>query len=289
MTPNLRWLGLLGWALGMAGFVRAAEPAPVRIIAADLARVQGPFNRKTDFCVGAGRANEGLRADWQRQLAEVRRECGFRYLRFHGLLCDDMGVYRIERDGREVYNWQYIDELFDAMLGLGVRPFVELGFMPSAMASGPHTIFWWRGNVTPPREPAKWAALVRALVAHWTERYGEAEVAQWYFEVWNEPNLAGFWLGDKGGRNDADFDVFARSEYFKLYEVTARAVKAVSPRYRVGGPATAGMPGCPRPSSSARPRPCPSISSPRTTTRSCRATSTRRATPARCSRRSATQ
>ncbi len=231
---------MLGWAVGMTGFLGAAEPAPTRIIAADLARVQGPFNRKTDFCVGAGRANEGLRADWQRQLAEVRRECGFRYLRFHGLLCDDMGVYRIERDGREVYNWQYIDELFDAMLGLGVRPFVELGFMPSAMASGPHTIFWWRGNVTPPKDPAKWAALVRALVAHWTERYGEAEVAQWYFEVWNEPNLAGFWLGDKGGRNDADFDVFARSEYFKLYEVTARAVKAVSPRYRVGGPATAG-------------------------------------------------
>lgn len=218
----------------------AAAPTEVRVIEADLARVRGAFNRKTDLCVGAGRANEGLRADWQRQLAEVRRECGFRYLRFHGLLCDDMGVCQVGPNGHEIYNWQYIDELFDALLGLGVRPFVELGFMPSALASGPHTIFWWKGNVTPPRDPARWAALIKALAAHWTERYGEDEVARWYFEVWNEPNLHYFWIGDKGGRSEAEFDAYARQEYFKLYAITARAVKAVSPRYRVGGPATAG-------------------------------------------------
>ncbi len=220
--------------------LRAASTEDYRTINADLSKVQGAFNRKADLCVGAGRANEGLRADFQRQLAEVKRECGFRYLRFHGLLCDDMGVVLKDKDGKEIYNWQYIDELFDAMLGMGVRPFVELGFMPSALASGPHTIFWWKGNVTPPKDPAKWGALIKALTQHWTERYGEDEVAKWYFEVWNEPNLSGFWIGDKGGRNDADFDVYARNEYLKLYEVTARAVKAVSARYRVGGPATAG-------------------------------------------------
>ena len=235
--PLLSSLLLLGSLLPLGA---SAASSPQRSIEADLAAVRGPFNRKTDLCVGAGRANEGLRADWQRQLAEVQRECGFRYLRFHGLLCDDMGVYQVDAKGRESYNWQYIDALFDAMLEMKVRPFVELGFMPSAMASGPHTIFWWKGNVTPPRDPAKWEALIKALLTHWTERYGEDEVAQWYFEVWNEPNLSGFWLGDKGGRNDADFDVYARNEYFKLYATTARAVKAVSPRYRVGGPATAG-------------------------------------------------
>ncbi len=221
-------------------FPQAGKPAPLRLIEADVAKVRGPFNRKTDLCVGAGRANEGLRADWQRQLAEVHRECGFRYVRFHGLLCDDMGVCLADSHGKEIYNWQYIDELFDAMLGLGVRPFVELGFMPSALASGKQTIFWWKGNVTPPKDPAKWAALIKALVAHWTERYGGDEVARWYFEVWNEPNLSGFWIGDKGGRSDAEFDKFARDEYFQLYGITARAVKAVSPHYRVGGPATAG-------------------------------------------------
>ena len=236
---------VIPFILGLGGVLPSLAqnpaPAPVeRVITADIREVQGAFNRKVDLCVGAGRANEGLRADWQRQLGEVRRECGFRYLRFHGLLCDDMGVYREDKAGRPVYNWQYIDELFDFLLSLDVKPFVELGFMPAALASGSSTIFWWKGNVTPPKDPQKWTDLIRALLTHWTGRYGEAEVATWYFEVWNEPNLSGFWIGDKGGRSDAEFDRFAREEYFRLYENTARAVKAVSARYRVGGPATAG-------------------------------------------------
>ena len=241
MRPPLS-LGLLSGLVGLALFSSPLSAAgnPDRVISADLQQVQGRFNRKTDFCVGAGRANEGLRADWQRQLAEVRRECGFRYLRFHGLLCDDMGVYSEDKTGKAIYNWQYIDELFDYLQTVHVKPFVELGFMPSALASGPHTIFWWKGNVTPPKDPKKWAELVKALLSHWTERYGEKEVASWYFEVWNEPNLSGFWIGDKGGRSDADYDVYARGEYLKFYETTARAVKAVNPKYRVGGPATAG-------------------------------------------------
>jgi len=214
-------------------------PAP-RLIAADVRQAKGPLNTMFNLCVGAGRANEGLRADWQRQLACVRRECGFRYVRFHGLLCDDMGVYSEDKEGHPVYNWQYIDELYDSLLAIGVRPFVELGFMPAALASGTQTIFWWKGNVTPPKDYQKWENLIRALVTHWTGRYGEAEVATWYFEVWNEPNLAGFWIGDKQGKTDAEFEPIARAEYFKLYAVTARAVKTVSPRYRVGGPATAG-------------------------------------------------
>ena len=219
----------------------AVDPVPApRVIAADVRQVKGPLNTMFNVCVGAGRANEGLRADWQRQLAYVRRECGFRYLRFHGLLCDDMGVYREDKEGRPIYNWQYIDELYDSLLAIGVKPFVELGFMPAALASGTHTVFWWKGNVTPPKDYQKWADLIRALVTHWTGRYGEAEIATWYFEVWNEPNLAGFWIGDKQGKTDAEFERIARVEYFKLYAVTARAVKAVSPRYRVGGPATAG-------------------------------------------------
>ena len=241
MHPPVSRLLALATLLSAGPLLRAAAPPPpARVIAADVRQVRGPLNPMFDFCVGAGRANEGLRADWQRQLADVHRECGFRYLRFHGLLCDDMGVYREDRDGRPVYNWQYIDALYDALLATGVKPFVELGFMPAALASGPSTIFWWKGNVTPPKDYGKWGDLIRALVTHWTERYGEAEVATWYFEVWNEPNLSGFWIGDKQGKTDAEFEPIARAEYFKLYGVTARAVKAVSPGYRVGGPATAG-------------------------------------------------
>jgi xylan 1,4-beta-xylosidase len=193
-----------------------------------------------NFCVGAGRANEGLRADWQRQLRRVHTECGFRYIRFHGLFCDDMGVYQEDKQGRPIYNWQYVDELFDFLQSIGMKPFVELGFMPGALASGPHTIFWYKANVTPPKDYAKWEAFIAAFVRHVTERYGSPEVRTWYFEVWNEPNLTGFWMGTTGGKSDAEFAPTARAEYYKLYATTARAVKSVDPAYRVGGPATAG-------------------------------------------------
>jgi xylan 1,4-beta-xylosidase len=200
---------------------------PARRIEVDVEAALGPVNTFFRHTVGAGRANEGLRADWQAQLAEVRRDAGFRYIRMHGLLTDDMGVYRVDEQGREHYNFQYVDRLYDYILSIGMKPFVELGFMPSGLASGDKTIFWWRGNVTPPSSYQRWGDLVRALVGHWTERYGADEVKSWYFEVWNEPNLDGFWDG-------------AQADYFQLYEHAARAIKSVNPDYRSGGPATAG-------------------------------------------------
>jgi len=211
-----------------------------RTVEADFSVSKGPMNRMYNFCVGAGRANEGLRADWQRQLKEVRDQCGFRYIRFHGLFGDDMGVYQEDKSGRPIFNWQYVDELFDFLHGIGMKPFVELGFMPSALASGPHTIFWYRANVTPPKDYGKWAAFIAAFTRHVTERYGSDEVKTWYFEVWNEPNLTGFWMGSTGGKSEAEFAPIAMAEYFKLYETTAKAVKSVDASYRVGGPATAG-------------------------------------------------
>ena len=201
--------------------------AQQRNIDVDVTQVQGKLDRMFNLSVGAGRANEGLRADWQQQLAEIRRDAGFRYIRFHGLLTDDMGVYKIDAQGKEQYNFQYIDALFDYLLSIGIKPFVELGFMPNAMASGTKTIFWWRGNVTPPRDYGQWERLIEALTRHWTERYDKEEVASWYFEVWNEPNLDGFWAG-------------TQDEYFRLYAHAARAIKRIDSSYRVGGPATAG-------------------------------------------------
>lgn len=211
-----------------------------RVIEADARLERGPMNRMYNFCVGAGRANEGLRADWQRQLRRAREECGFRYIRFHGLFCDDMGVYFEDKQGNPVYNWQYVDELFDFITSLGMKPFIELGFMPGALASGPQTIFWWRGNVTPPKDYAKWEAFIAAFTRHVTERYGADEVRTWYFEVWNEPNLLGFWIGKTDGRSEQEFAPTARAEYYKLYAASARGVKSVDASYRVGGPATAG-------------------------------------------------
>lgn len=200
---------------------------PARLINLDAQQIKGNLNKFFNQSISAGRANEGLRADWQQQLAEIKKDAGFRYIRMHGLLSDDMGVYRVDGQGREHYNFQYIDSLYDYLLSINVKPFVELGFMPQALASGSKTIFWWRGNVTPPQSYEKWGNLIKALTEHWTQRYGAEEVASWYFEVWNEPNLDGFWAG-------------TQAEYFKLYDYAARAIKAVNPNYQVGGPATAG-------------------------------------------------
>ncbi len=199
-----------------------------RTINLDFNQVKGPMNMMFKECVGAGRANEGLRADWQQQLAYIKKECGFKYIRMHGLLTDDMGVYREDRKGNPEYNFQYIDVLYDFILSIGMKPFVELGFMPEALASGKETIFWWKGNVTPPKDYNKWEELIRNLTLHLTERYGADEVKTWYFEVWNEPNLTPwFWTG-------------TMEDYFKLYKHSARAVKSVNKDYRIGGPATAG-------------------------------------------------
>jgi xylan 1,4-beta-xylosidase len=210
----------------------ACGHAETRLISADWNQIKGPTTQLFHECIGAGRANEGLRAEWQRQLQLCQDEIGFRQIRFHGLLSDDMGVYAENRDGQPRHNWQYIDQLYDALLALKIRPLVELSFMPGALASGSKKIFWWQANVTPPKSYKKWGDLIHDLAAHWTERYGAEEVAQWNFEIWNEANFPGFW----GPRNSQR----AREEYFELYDHTARAVKSVNTNYKVGGPAGAG-------------------------------------------------
>ncbi|MEO8616744.1 MAG: glycoside hydrolase [Luteolibacter sp.] len=237
--PACRFVPRLAAFLAALALLGASANETARVVSADLKEMKGPLNTMFKRCVGAGRANEGLRADWQRQLSVVRRECGFEYIRMHGLFCDDMGVYR-EVNGKPEYNWQYIDELFDFLQSIGMKPFVELGFMPGGLASGSKTIFWWKGNVTPPKDYAKWEALTAAFVGHCTERYGSDEVRSWYFEVWNEPNLDGFWMGNPEKKSFQEWAPGARAEYFKLYAATARAVKSVDPAYRTGGPATAG-------------------------------------------------
>ena len=183
------------------------------------------------YCVGTGRLSLALRSDYLRSLELVQREIGFRHIRGHGLLHDDMGAYRpYEWDGesRVAYGFAYVDAVFDAWLSLGIRPFVELGFMPSGLASGDQTVFWWQGNVTPPASYDQWAELIRRLFTHLIDRYGREEVRSWPVEVWNEPNLEGFW---EGARQD---------EYFRLYEVTVNAVKQVDEHIQVGGPAICG-------------------------------------------------
>ncbi len=190
------------------------------------------FNNNATFCIGTGRMNLALRHEYHNQLKKVQEDINFSYIRGHGLFCDDMAIYHTyEENGvlKEEYNFTYVDMVFDDYQALGIKPFVELGFMPEKLASGSQTIFYWEGNVTPPADYNKWTNLVIATIQHWINRYGRDEVITWPFEVWNEPNLPGFW-------KDADME-----EYFKLYDVTSKAVKSCDPRIRVGGPAICGV------------------------------------------------
>ncbi len=192
-----------------------------------------PFPKYWRKCIGSGHASLGLRRDWQDQLKFVHDELGFEYVRFHGLLSDDMKVITglnqmMPMPGAEkvqTYSFYQIACLFDYILSIGMKPFIELGFMPTALASGDTTIFFYKVNITPPKDHEKWADLMTKFAVFLIDRYGEDEVASWYFEVWNEPDIATFWTG-------------TQDDYFKLYEATANALKKVSPNIRVGGPST---------------------------------------------------
>jgi len=233
-TPRSNAFGRVARALAilLAAFTTAPAHAQVpeggqaRVIDVDISRAGKPLDRSFNLSVGSDYPGTLIRPESLAQLKTAVDELGFRYIRFHAIFHDVLGTVRIE-NGRTVYDWRKIDQLYDALLGMGIKPFVELGFTPRAMASSPQTIFYWKGNTSHP-EPNAWRALVDAFVRHLRGRYGEAEVRSWYFEVWNEPNLDGFW-------ERAD-----QKAYFDLYETSVRAIKAIDPQLRVGGPATAG-------------------------------------------------
>jgi xylan 1,4-beta-xylosidase len=225
---------VLSFALAtQAIVVHAVEPSTgiessVRHIQVDVDDVKGPLNRAFRCSVGSDRALIHLRPEHQRDLRFLKETCGFEYMRFHGLLNEEMKVVTVGPDGELIYDWTNIDAVFDFLVhDLKIRPIVELGFMPEPLASGKQTIFWWNGNVTPPKSYQQWEDFIEQLTKHLTQRYGADEVRNWYFEVWNEPNLDGFWPA-------------GIEEYFKLYEHSVRAIKRVDQAYRVGGPATAG-------------------------------------------------
>jgi xylan 1,4-beta-xylosidase len=203
----------------------AASQSP-RVIELDRAQAKAPVDRFFDLSVGADFPGTTGREDSLAQLKTAVDELGFRYLRFHAIFHDALGTVK-KIDGKLVFDFSGIDKLYDAMLARGIKPFVELGFTPEAMATSKLTIFYWKGNTSHP-EPAAWSALVEAFARHLIQRYGAEEVRSWPFEVWNEPNLDGFWEG-------AD-----QKAYFELYANTARTLKKVDPALRVGGPSTAG-------------------------------------------------
>lgn len=181
-----------------------------------------PFWRKL-ACFG--RASDGLREDFKNQLRELQKDIGFEYARFHGIFCDDMLIVNFNDSGNLVYNWYYVDKLFDFFQSINIKPFVELGFMPSEFGQSDITVFAWKANITMPKHISMWTNLVKEFIKHCINRYGIKEVETWYFEVWNEPDLENvFWIGNK-------------ESYYEFYKETVKAVKSISSNLRIGGPA----------------------------------------------------
>ncbi|MBB3357854.1 MULTISPECIES: hypothetical protein [unclassified Novosphingobium] len=225
--PANKPLPVAGAAPGAAA-ASASVPAATatRQIAVDVARDGGPIDRFFDLSIGSDYPGTLRRPENMAQLKLASEELGFRTIRFHDIFHDALGTVK-RVNGKIVYDWTAIDALYDDLKARHLRPFVELGFTPDALKTSDQTIFYWKGNTSHP-QPGPWRDLVDAFVRHMIARYGQDDVRQWYFEVWNEPNLAGFW-------ENAD-----QQAYFDLYLLTARTIKAIDPQLRVGGPSTAG-------------------------------------------------
>ena len=220
-TVQIAFLGLI---------VSASLPAAAQeIIHIDAHAQTTPFPHFWEQMFGSGRAILSLRESYRDDLRAVKQVTDFRYVRFHAILHDELGVYNEDEHGNPVYNFAYVDQVYDGLLKNGVRPVVEISFMPKKLAFNPDALhpFWYKPNVSPPKSMERWDDLMIHFARHLVDRYGIDEVAQWYFEVWNEPNID-FWNG-----------IPRQKSYFELYDHTARSLKAVSSRLRVGGPATA--------------------------------------------------
>jgi len=233
---------VLSWSLGAAllfmptaSGVTAARPYPAVQSAPGTERItlqpDAPSHRFPHFwerMFGSGRAILSLRESYRNDLRQVKAATGFEYVRFHAIFHDEVGLYDEDDAGRARYNFSYVDQIYDGLLANGVRPFVELSFMPRKLAAQPaFHAFWYKPIVSPPRDWKKWGELVGRFAQHLVDRYGEAEVSRWYFEVWNEPNID-FWVGEP-----------KQSTYFRLYDEAAAAIKRINTSLRVGGPATA--------------------------------------------------
>jgi len=226
-------LRLKSWqclALVLLSVLLATRPAPAQEnIKIDAQAQATPFPHYWEQMFGSGRAILTLRESYRDDIRAVKRVADFRYVRFHAIFHDELGVYNEDQHGNAVYNFSYVDQVYDGLLKNRVKPFVEISFMPKKLAFNPDALhpFWYKQNVSPPKSMERWDDLIKHFAQHLVDRYGIDEVSTWYFEVWNEPNID-FWNGIPRQRS-----------YFDLYAHTARDVKSVSSRLRVGGPATA--------------------------------------------------
>lgn len=195
-------------------------------VSADLNNTDGPLNHIWSKSVGSDRAEITLREQWRKDVKRFNEEGGMERVRFHGILNDEMGVYGPSIQNRKKEpNWINVDRVYDGILDLGMKPIVEISFMPGYLKSGEATFGAYKGNITPPKSYEEWNDFMKLFLNHLIDRYGIEEIRNWPFEVWNEPNLPFFWTG-------------TMEDYFKFYAETSKTIKSVDKDIMVGGPVT---------------------------------------------------
>ncbi len=226
---RLRLVSYVAFSLFIVLSISWSQGLAQDTIEIDAAAQTTPFPHFWEQMFGSGRAILSLRESYRDDMRAVKQVADFKYVRFHAIFHDEVGVYNEDDHGNPVYNFSYVDQIYDGLLKNGVKPFVEISFMPRKLAFNPDALhpFWYKPNVSPPKSMDRWDDLIKHFAQHLVDRYGIDEVSTWFFEVWNEPNID-FWNGIPRERS-----------YFDLYAHTARALKSASPRLRVGGPATA--------------------------------------------------
>lgn len=198
-------------------------------ISVDLNNSLGVIKNNWKNLMTIGKAKEGLLDAIQKQIKEIQKDIGYKYIRFHGIFDDEMMIYQEDKDGNVQFNFNYVNSLFDFLLSVNLKPFIELSFMPKDLARDKnHTLFYRESITSVPKSYKYWAFMVNELVVNCIERYGVEEVKSWYFEVWNEPDIGGFWSGSE-------------EDYYNLYEISYKVIKDISKDIKVGGPAIASI------------------------------------------------
>jgi xylan 1,4-beta-xylosidase len=196
------------------------------------------FNHHWKFCVGSAHAVYALRHDYTKQLAELRKDLGIERVRFHGIFDDNMHTLHKATDiipfpfgsSYREQSFRQCANVYDNIIEAGMKPFVELGFMPKHLAKLPFAkgMFYYKPIVSLPKNMKEWQEYIKSFILFLIERYGKDEIESWCFEVWNEPDLPVIFFDGR------------QKDYFKLYKATAGAIKSVDKDIKVGGPATSG-------------------------------------------------
>ncbi len=223
------------WSAQVSAGTLTTEPGPLKV-AVDAGAPVGRLDRVwrmvgserlTQLRFGDDGSGNHIGDEFAEALVLARDDLGVTHVRAHAILHDDNHVVTRADDGSLSFHFDEVDRMYDQLRDIGIKPVVELSFMPAAIARQPEdTVFTYRGIISPPSEWSEWHDVVAALAQHLVDRYGVDEVATWPFEVWNEPNLEVFWTG-------------TQDDYLRLYDEAAHAVKSVDQRLLVGGPSTA--------------------------------------------------